>query len=137
MRKVLLISDYTPESSPNGLEIMLDSQSDFHLKFIKQNENERNIVVASSGTRYSAKVRRALLGLVDALEGDKDASKGKYEPLSHVYCEDCDYETESMEYKELIFKLSNEGGYIISDGAGGYINQCPKCKSENLILDSD
>lgn len=54
--------------------------------------------------------------------------------LAHAYCEDCDYETGSMPMKDLVFKLSMEGGYIISDKRGGYSSQCPKCGSSNLSL---
>lgn len=56
---------------------------------------------------------------------------------AHAYCEDCDYETDRMPMKDLIFKLSMEGGYIISDKSGGYSSQCPKCESRNLTLGSD
>ena len=54
-----------------------------------------------------------------------------------VYCPCCDYVTEVMLYKDLIFKLAMEGGYVISDKSGGYLAQCPKCRSENLILEGD
>jgi predicted Zn-ribbon and HTH transcriptional regulator len=57
--------------------------------------------------------------------------------LANAYCEDCDYETDIMPMKDLVFKLSMEGGYIISDGEGGYYSQCPKCKGENLTLGHD
>lgn len=53
---------------------------------------------------------------------------------SSVYCEDCDYETETMSMKDLVFKLSMEGGYVISDKDGGYFSKCPKCESNNLTL---
>lgn len=52
-----------------------------------------------------------------------------------AYCEECGYETEVMTMKDLIFKLSMEGGYIASDKDGGYFSQCPKCGSEKLSLE--
>jgi hypothetical protein len=52
-----------------------------------------------------------------------------------VYCEECDYETDYMKMKDLIFKLSMEGGYIISDKNGGYYSQCPMCGGSVLTLD--
>lgn len=54
-----------------------------------------------------------------------------------AYCEDCDYETDSMPMKDLVFKVSMEGGYIASDKSGGYSSQCPKCESNNLTLGND
>lgn len=54
-----------------------------------------------------------------------------------VYCEDCEYETEVMEMKDLTLKLSLEGGYLISDKSGGYFSRCPKCGSEKLTLEND
>lgn len=56
---------------------------------------------------------------------------------AHAYCEDCDYKTETMPMKNLIFKLSMEGGYIASDKNGGYFSQCPNCESKNLSLELD
>lgn len=56
---------------------------------------------------------------------------------SHAYCEDCYYETDSMPMKELLYKLSMEGGYIVSDKNGGYFSQCPKCGGKNLTLGTD
>jgi hypothetical protein len=56
---------------------------------------------------------------------------------AHACCEDCRYETDIMTMKNLIFKLSMEGGYIVSDKSGGYFSQCPKCGSEKLSLESD
>lgn len=54
-----------------------------------------------------------------------------------VYCDDCDYKTDNMPMKDLVFKLSMEGGYIISDKNGGYYSKCPKCEGENLTLEND
>lgn len=56
---------------------------------------------------------------------------------AHAYCEDCDYETDDMPMKDLVFKLSMEGGYIISDKCEGYSSQCPQCGSKNLTLVSN
>lgn len=56
--------------------------------------------------------------------------------LAYVYCESCEYETESMSMKDLIFKISMDGGYIMSDKAGGYMSQCPKCESTRLTIET-
>lgn len=55
---------------------------------------------------------------------------------AHAYCEECEYETDTMLMKDLIFKLSMDGGYIVSDKNGGYFSQCPKCGSEKLSLET-
>lgn len=55
---------------------------------------------------------------------------------AYVCCEDCGYTTDTIKMKDLIFKISMEGGYIISDKDGGYFSQCPKCESEKLALSS-
>lgn len=52
--------------------------------------------------------------------------------LVSAYCENCDYETEDMTMKDLVFKVCMAGGYIISDKEGGYFSKCPKCESEKL-----
>lgn len=52
----------------------------------------------------------------------------------YAQCMNCDYETESMGEKDLIFKISVEGGYIQSDKDGGYFSECPSCESSNLSL---
>ena len=54
-----------------------------------------------------------------------------------THCTNCDYETEDMHYDLLVIKLCDEGGYIISDGDGGYFDQCPSCKRDSLVLISD
>lgn len=38
--------------------------------------------------------------------------------LVSAYCENCDYETEDMTMKDLVFKVCMAGGYIISDKEG-------------------
>ncbi|OPY63652.1 MAG: hypothetical protein A4E56_00375 [Pelotomaculum sp. PtaU1.Bin065] len=53
-----------------------------------------------------------------------------------VHCERCGYVIDSMACKDLIFKLSMEGGYIVSDKSGGYFSQCPNCGSDRLSLES-
>ncbi|AFM42984.1 hypothetical protein Desaci_4122 [Desulfosporosinus acidiphilus SJ4] len=55
---------------------------------------------------------------------------------AYVCCEDCGYMTDTMTMKDLIFKLSMDGGYIVSDKNGGYFSQCPKCGSEKLSLET-
>lgn len=52
----------------------------------------------------------------------------------YAHCMNCDYETESMSEKNLIHKISMEGGYIQSDKDGGYYSRCPGCESGNLSL---
>ncbi|SPF53104.1 conserved hypothetical protein [Candidatus Desulfosporosinus infrequens] len=54
---------------------------------------------------------------------------------AHAYCEDCKYETDNMPMRDLVFKLSMEGGYIVSDKSGGYFSQCPNCESNKLSLE--
>lgn len=68
MKKVILISDYTPIDKPNYLEIIQDDQGDYHMRYVKLNDSERNLRVASEGTRYSYKVRKALMELVKVIE---------------------------------------------------------------------
>lgn len=70
MEKVILISDYTPNNKPNYLEIIQDDQADFHIRFVKLNDSERNLRIATDGTRYSYKVRMALLELMKAIKED-------------------------------------------------------------------
>lgn len=52
----------------------------------------------------------------------------------YAYCEDCSYMTEPMTDKDLIYKISMDGGYIQSDKEGGYYSLCPDCESRNLTL---
>lgn len=56
---------------------------------------------------------------------------------ARVYCEDCEYETDFMTMKDIIYKVSMEGGYIQSDKAGGYFSKCPKCGHEHLTIESN
>ena len=52
-------------------------------------------------------------------------------------CEDCAYETGNMPMKDLVFKISMNGGYIISDKSGGYFSKCPVCGSNKLSLEQN
>lgn len=52
----------------------------------------------------------------------------------YAECEDCDYLTENMSERDLIFKVCMDGGYIQSDKDGGYYSLCPKCENSNLSL---
>lgn len=63
-------------------------------------------------------------------------SKHQGELIASAHCEDCEYGSEDMTMKDLIFKLSLEGGYIISDKDGGYYSKCPNCDSRNLTLET-
>ena len=53
---------------------------------------------------------------------------------NYAYCDNCEYATEVMPLKDLIFKISMEGGYIMADKEGGYFSQCPKCETSGLSL---
>ena len=64
---------------------------------------------------------------------DKEMDSGKTNK-QYAHCMNCDYETESMSEKDLIYKISIEGGYIQSDKDGGYYSECPSCESDNLSL---
>ncbi|WP_315674464.1 hypothetical protein [Clostridium sp. 19966] len=55
----------------------------------------------------------------------------KEEAGCYASCE-CGYITESMPIKDLLYKLSEDGGYIISDKEGGYYSQCPNCGESTL-----
>lgn len=52
-----------------------------------------------------------------------------------VYCEECDFTVDETkpfhELRKLI--VSMEGAYV-SDGEGGNISICPKCKSDALVI---
>lgn len=54
----------------------------------------------------------------------------------NAHCEECHYDTGWLGMNDLIFKLSLDGGYLISDKEGGYFSKCPKCESDNLSLES-
>lgn len=58
-------------------------------------------------------------------------------PVAHAYCDDCDYETKAMPMMNLIYEVSNYGGYIRSDKDGGYFSQCPECQGKNLTIIPD
>jgi len=67
-------------------------------------------------------------------ENDNNKQNDSY--FAHCICI-CGYKTYCMEIKDLLFKLSQEGGYIISDKEGGYYGQCPECGGIALELHLD
>jgi len=71
MRKVKLISDYTPINNPNYLDIIEDNQGDYHIRFVKLNDKKDNIRIAAEGTKYSYKVRLALSNLMNVIKEEK------------------------------------------------------------------
>ncbi|KAB3535653.1 hypothetical protein F8154_05845 [Alkaliphilus pronyensis] len=69
------------------------------------------------------------------------AKKEESERNLWANCENCDYDTseeyELMTMPILLYELSKRGGYIVSDEQGGYFSQCPKCKTNKLVLNID
>ena len=55
------------------------------------------------------------------------------EKKAYVTCS-CGYETNYMEFKDLLYRLFIEGGWVTSDKAGGYYSLCPKCERYNLQI---
>ena len=51
-----------------------------------------------------------------------------------VYCEECEFETESDSLKQIQHKLTDFEGALVSDGDGGYFSICPKCQEDALVL---
>lgn len=79
----------------------------------------------------TAAMKVALQAMMDVERMEKENSP---ELRQYAECDDCDYQTENMSEKDLIFKVCIDGGYVQSDKAGGYYSQCPKCESSNLSL---
>lgn len=52
----------------------------------------------------------------------------------NIYCEECNYETGGMKFKDAVFKINMEGGYLMYDGEGGAITSCPLCKKDKLTV---
>ena len=51
------------------------------------------------------------------------------------FCLECDFRLEKPETIEEIKRtLTDLEGALVSDGEGGYISICPKCKTDSLIL---
>lgn len=50
----------------------------------------------------------------------------------YAQCEECTYESESMQFKDVVFKVCMDGGFVKSDKANGYESECPNCESGNL-----
>lgn len=76
------------------------------------------------------KFRTPKIGLAEVFEVLEDRNMLK----QYAECEDCDYQTENMSERDLVFKVCMDGGYIQSDKDGGYYSQCPKCEGSNLSL---
>lgn len=53
-----------------------------------------------------------------------------------VYCEECEFETESENLKKLQHRLTDFEGALVSDGGGGYFSICPTCKEDSLVFES-
>lgn len=70
MKKVKLISDYTPENKPNYLDIIADDQGDYHIRFVKLNNKEDNIRIAADDQGDSYKLREALNILINTIMED-------------------------------------------------------------------
>jgi hypothetical protein len=53
----------------------------------------------------------------------------------YCYCDECGFQLEKPEtWKVLKHLLTDLDGAIVSDGEGGYISICPKCKEDSLVL---
>lgn len=52
-----------------------------------------------------------------------------------VYCEECEFETESTTLKNLQHKLTDMEGALVSDDGGGYFSICPTCKRDKIVFE--
>lgn len=65
MRKVKILSDYTPADKANHLILIRDNQGDVHISMVQNDRSSPGIRIAADGTRHSGKVRRAFYALND------------------------------------------------------------------------
>lgn len=59
--------------------------------------------------------------------------KGKLKLYAH--CKNCDYKTDIMPFKDLVFKISMEGGYIQNSDDDLLLTECPCCHEDTLIIE--
>lgn len=85
MKKVEVVSDYTPLERPNKLNITIDSQGDIHISLWETPENksngERGVRIATSGGRHTHIVWKAFYDLVNAIENEKELFEKSLEEL--------------------------------------------------------
>jgi hypothetical protein len=67
--KVKILSDYTPNESPNILTMSLDDQGDINITLFEGSKNnlfpENGIRIAASGTRHSPEARQAFIKFME------------------------------------------------------------------------
>ena len=68
--------------------------------------------------------------IIDALEKQLEYDR---KTKGIIYCEDCDYETKIGTYEECLVETTNDGGYVMSDKAGGFYSKCPHCGEDSLM----
>lgn len=71
MKRITLVSDYTPLYAANEVTFIQDDQGDVHISLYRGHETERGVRIAASGTRYSHEVRKAFYDLIEALGKEK------------------------------------------------------------------
>lgn len=106
MRRVKLISDYTPLEEPFYLDIIKDDQGDVYITPVNKSE-ESSVRIAASGTRYSHKVRDLLYKLIQAIE-DETSEKGKVKRIMKAL-EDKGYAVREVSWDVL-------GGWVVEYG---------------------
>jgi hypothetical protein len=52
----------------------------------------------------------------------------------HCYCDQCDFEHSSVDFKQLQHELTDMDGALVGDGEGGSYSVCPKCKKDQLVI---